>query len=298
VLWPEDGLTKRDLADYYARMATHVLRFVGGRPLSLVRAPDGIHRQLFFQRHAMKGMSAAITEVAIAGQEKPYLVVRDVAGLAGLAQIAAIELHPWAALADDVERPDYISFDLDPDPDLGFAALKEAAIELRARLEALGLPSFPKLTGGKGLHVVVPLKPRANWDEVKGFARAIATTMESEAPDRFTAVMSKKRRAGRIFVDYLRNGRTATAISCWSPRARAGAPISVPLGWTLSPRRRNYRASRSATRTPRCGWRRRGMISMPRARPSPAPCSSDSAASFPSSSERATRVRSGVHMLG
>lgn len=239
VLWPatadRPALTKGDLADYYAANAERLLAQVGGRPLSVLRAPDGIGAPTFFQRHAMPGQSPLIGSVAIQGQGKPFLRIDDAGGLLGLAQLAAVELHPWGALADAPEVPDRLVFDLDPAEGLAFEAVIDAALELRARLEALGLASFAKVTGGKGLHLTVPLATpddAVGWPEAKRFAQLVCAMMARDAPERFTATMSKKQRVGRIFLDYLRNDRLATAVAAWSPRGRAGAPVARPVAWS------------------------------------------------------------------
>ncbi len=238
LLWPEPPLSKQDLRDYYEAVASRLMPFIAERPLSLIRAPDGIGGDVFFQRHAMKGMSKLIRTVKVRGERKPYLMVTDAEALPALAQIAAVELHPWASTADHLEQPDYLTFDLDPDKDLPFAALRDAAFDLRQVLQRLGLGAFLKLTGGKGLHVVVPLRPQAEWEEAKEFAHGVAEAMASMWPDAYTTNVRKRRRRGRIFIDYLRNGRTATAIAAWSPRARDGAPLAVPVGWKLIERKR------------------------------------------------------------
>lgn len=230
-LWRKDNVTKADLAAYYARMAAPLLRFIGGRPVSIIRAPDGIEAETFFQRHHSRGTSSRIGKVKIPGDRQPYLVVQDADGLAAMAQWGAVELHPWGATARDIDHPDQIIFDLDPDGAVPFRLLKKAAFLMRHRLAALGLPSFAKLTGGKGIHVVVPLKPRIGWKEVKAFAQAIARDFAEDDPANFVAVASKAKRKGRIFIDYLRNDRSATAIACWSPRGRPGAPLAVPVTW-------------------------------------------------------------------
>ncbi len=230
-LWPAEGITKGDLAAYIDRIAPLLLPFVANRPLSLLRAPDGIDKPTFFQRHRSPGMSALVQPVNIEGTDKPYLMVKDAAGLVALAQFGAIELHPWGATMRNIEKPDVITIDLDPDEKVKFEAVVMAAQLVRQRLAALDLPTFLKSTGGKGLHVIVPLKPRADWTEVKTFARAFAESLAAEAPEAFTATMSKKLRQGKIFIDYLRNERSATAIAAYSVRARPGAPVAVPLSW-------------------------------------------------------------------
>lgn len=242
VLWPATrttpALTKADLAAHYARFAERILEHVGGRPLSILRAPDGIEAELFFQRHAMRGQSPLIASVAIEGQARPYMRIDDAAGLAALAQLSAVELHPWGSRADNPEQAERLVFDLDPAPELPFAEVAKAALDLRARLTALGLTPFPRVTGGKGLHLVVPLaadasKPSPDWDAVKQFARLVCALMERDEPARYTTNMSKRVRAGRIFLDYLRNDRLSTAIANFSPRARPGAPVAHPISWAM-----------------------------------------------------------------
>ncbi|MGK7861188.1 DNA ligase D [Falsiroseomonas sp. E2-1-a4] len=241
VLWPatddNPALTKADLAAYYARFADRILAHVAARPLSLLRAPDGITGGLFFQRHAMPGQSPLVGAVQVEGQARPYMRIDDAAGLAALAQVSAVELHPWGAKADAPAVPDRLVFDLDPDEGIPFARVLEGALELRDRLKALGLAPFARVTGGKGLHVVVPLAPpkRAGgpgWPEAKSFARLVCALMERDEPKRYTTTLAKKARKGRIFLDYLRNDRLSTAIASWSPRARPGAPVACPIPWS------------------------------------------------------------------
>ncbi len=231
LLWPDDGVTKQQLADYYAAFAAHLLPHVARRPISLIRAPDGIGGELFFQRHYGKGMPDGIKVAKVRAEKQPYVMIEDSEGLRGLAQFGVVEIHPWGAPTKNIEKPDQLIFDLDPDEGLGFPMIKRAALGMRAHLDNFGLHSFPKLTGGKGVHVVVPLIPHLKWDEAKAFTKKIAETFEHVDPANFTATMSKSKRKGRIFIDYLRNARTATAVAAWSPRARPGAPIAVPVTW-------------------------------------------------------------------
>jgi bifunctional non-homologous end joining protein LigD len=233
VLWPDGVLTKAHLAAYYVEIAPWVLAEVEGRPLTLVRCPAGQGKPCFFQKHPSGGVPEGLTTVAIRESEgkEPYFVLERAEGLVALVQMGAMELHTWGARADDVERPDRIVLDLDPDPSVPFRRVIDAARALRQRLEAAGLAAFVKTTGGKGLHVVAPLLRRYSWDQVKDVARAFAEGLVQDEPGAYISKASKAARRGKIFIDWLRNGRGATAIASYSARARPGAPVSVPLAW-------------------------------------------------------------------
>jgi bifunctional non-homologous end joining protein LigD len=233
ILYPEQGITKRELALYFEQIADWILPHVAGRPLTLVRCPEGQSKECFYQRHVTDSAAEWIRAVPIKEKGKlvNYVAVDNLQGLIALVQMGVLELHTWGSTTDHIDRPDRLIFDLDPDPEISWKPLKQAAESLRAYLSDLGLSSFVKTTGGKGLHVVVPLVPKIDWDAAKEFSKQVAQQMVRRAPDHYTATMSKAQRRGKIYIDYLRNARTATAVAAYSTRARAGAPVSVPLRW-------------------------------------------------------------------
>ena len=233
VLYPPQGITKRDLARLYETIADWILPHVKGRPLTLVRCPEGAEKGCFYMKHSGVWAPEALRRVKIQEKTKvgEYLVVDDLQGLVSLVQMGILEIHTWNAVADDIERPDRVVFDLDPDPSVGGDRVTLAAQALRERLQALSLECFVKTTGGKGLHVVVPLRPASSWDESFSFSRALSEEMEREQPQAYTTSMPKAQRRGRILIDYLRNNRGNTSVAAYSTRARPGAPLSAPITW-------------------------------------------------------------------
>lgn len=235
VIFPEAGITKGELADYHEKMSALLLSFAAGRPISLVRCPEGRAKECFFQRHGAENLGESIRTIKVSakdGKDRAYLYVDDRAGLMECIQMGTIELHGWGSKAADIERPDRLVFDLDPDEELGFEEVRKGARELKKQLSDLGLVSFPMLSGGKGIHVVVPLTPAAEWPTVSDFAQRFSQAIASLQPDRYVATMSKAKRKGRIFIDWLRNQRGSTAILPYSVRARAGAPVAAPIAWS------------------------------------------------------------------
>jgi bifunctional non-homologous end joining protein LigD len=233
LIYPELGISKRRLAEYFEGIGRWIVPHIEGRPLTLVHCPAGIASPCRYLKHAKAWGPMALRRVRIAEKTKigEYLVADDVAGVVSLAQMGIVEIHTWNSTCDDLERPNRIVWDLDPGPEVGWKAVASAARLLRDVLQTLGLRAWVKTTGGKGLHVVVPLDPSATWDRCLEFSRAVGDVMVRSDPARFTLAFRKEGRERRILIDYLRNNRTNTSISAYSPRARPGAPVSLPLGW-------------------------------------------------------------------
>jgi bifunctional non-homologous end joining protein LigD len=232
VMYPDDGITKLDVARYYESVGEWMIRFARERPLTLVRCPGGI-RDCFYQKHVEGATHAAVRKIPIFEEEAAgdYAIVETAQGLVALAQLGVLEFHTWGSRWSSLETPDRFTIDLDPDPDLPWVRVIEAALEVRGWVEELRLSAFVKTTGGKGLHVVVPIVPAGGWDEVKEFSRCVASAVAADWPGRYTLHLSKDRRKGRILLDYLRNGRGATAVEAYSTRSRTGAPVSTPIRW-------------------------------------------------------------------
>jgi len=234
VIDPDSGITKGQLADHYAAVAPIMLPWVGSRPISLVRCPHGRAKKCFFQKHDAGSFGDTVKHVGIMekdGHEEPYLYIDTADGLMTCVQMGSIEFHGWGARIEDVEKADRLVFDLDPDEGLDFEAVRKAAFHFREILQQIGLETFPMVTGGKGIHVIAPLVPKAEWPEVKDFAHRLAQAVAQSDPENFTAALPKVQRKGRIFVDYLRNQRGATAVMPYSVRARSGAPVAAPISW-------------------------------------------------------------------
>ncbi|MHA6642321.1 DNA ligase D [Mesorhizobium sp. A623] len=231
LLWPDEKISKRDLLDHYALVWPRMEKFVVNRPLALVRAPDGVDGQRFFQKHASAGMNEKIFTSKDPEDDEEILYVKDFDGIAALVQMGVVEIHIWGCMIDAIDTPDQIVFDLDPDEGVAVDKVRQAALEIRAKLEEMSLPTFVKTSGGKGYHVVVPLKPAAKWEAVKTFSHDFARAMEQAEPGRYTATLSKKARVGKIFIDYLRNGRGSTTVAPYSSRAKKGATVSMPVTW-------------------------------------------------------------------
>lgn len=235
IVFPGTSFSKGDVAGYYAAVMEWFLPEVARRPLSVIRCPDGAGAGCFFQKHHADTLGAHVASIPLkekGGGSEPYLYVDDAQGVLELVQMNALEFHPWGSRVDDPERPDRLVFDLDPAPGIGWRDLVAAAKDVRARVGKHGLESFPRLSGGKGLHVVVPIRVGPDWAEAKAFCETIADEMASEDPSRYLAHASKTDRKGRIFIDWLRNTRGATSVASWSLRARAGAPVAMPVRWS------------------------------------------------------------------
>ena len=260
VVYPGQGVTKADLVAYYAAVADRMLPYIENRPLSLLRCPQGRAKYCFFQKHDTGGFPDAMKSLMITekdGEKEDYFYIDDLAGLIAGTQMNVLEWHIWGSRNKDVEKPERIIFDIDPDEGLGFDAVRSAAVDIGKALEAWGLQSYPLVTGGKGVHVIAPLVPNAEWPEVKAFCKAFAQRLADREPDRFIATMSKAKRKGKLFIDYLRNERGSTAVAPWSSRSREGAPAAVPVSWdeletikaanqfSLADRRRTGQAARS-----------------------------------------------------
>ena len=240
LMFEEAGITKGDVARYYAEVAPFLLREIDRRPITVVRCPGGVKSDCFYQRNVGFGLGDDVHPFfwRYKGSSYKYIYVKDVKGIMEMIQMGVIEIHPWGATVDRVHTPDRMIFDLDPDPAVPFRDVKNTAMDIRRRLARRGLESFLKCTGGKGLHIVVPLAPVHRWDEVKGWASAFAHAMVEESPDRYVATITKSKRKGKILIDYFRNDYTATGIASYSLRARRGAPVAVPLEWEELPRLR------------------------------------------------------------
>jgi bifunctional non-homologous end joining protein LigD len=229
-------MTKQMLADYYWAIAEHMLPHIAYRPISLVRCPDGAAKPCFYQKHVSGMLPKDIGTVMISdkktGKPEPYITLNTREALAGLAQMSVLEIHPWGSRNEDLEHADRVIFDLDPDESLSWSAVTEAAHDVRRRLKKLALESFVKTTGGKGLHIVIGISPQHDWNTIKVFSHHFVLAMEKAAPSRYLSKMTKAARAGKIYLDYLRNERGSTSVAPYSPRSRAGGPVSMPLAWS------------------------------------------------------------------
>jgi bifunctional non-homologous end joining protein LigD len=227
---PVSGTTKQDVADYYEKVADRLLPYVAGRPLSIIRCPDGISGACFFQKHWMQGLHPSVKTVDV-GEDKEYMWIDSAEGLKALVQFGMVEIHVWGSKVDAIETPDTLVFDLDPSPDVTWKEVLRATNVVRAALEDVGLACWARVTGGKGFHIVVPIKPEVEWGPIKEFCKGVATTIEASDPARYVSTASKAKRQGRIFIDYLRNGRGSTAIASYGLRARPGMSCAVPVSW-------------------------------------------------------------------
>ncbi len=264
VLDAQSGLTKQLLAEYYEGIAPHMLRQIAGRPVSIIRCPEGSGQQCFFQRHLNKSLPKGVEGVDIrerkSGNTETFLTLSTAEALLQLAQMNVLELHPWGCRNEDIEHPDRLIFDLDPDEAIAWRTLADAALEVRDRLKGLGLKSFLKTTGGKGLHIVAPIEPEFEWPVVKDLAHAFVLEMEKDNPKLYLTKMTKAARKEKIYLDYLRNERGATAVAAFSPRARPNAYVSLPMDWSelkekAAPRLRAADFAEWKTRLRRDPWK-------------------------------------------
>ncbi|MFT4058142.1 MAG: non-homologous end-joining DNA ligase [Legionella sp.] len=232
VLYPEDNITKEDLLIYYDAVSDYMLPFISLRPLTLVRCPSH-YGECFYQRHYNKATPKALHSIEVKGEKEveQYIYLSNKEGLLSLVQMGVLEIHPWGSTIEHLEQPDILIFDLDPAPNVSWSKVVASALEVRDYLAQYHLKSFIKSTGGKGLHIVVPIKPEYDWEDIKKFTHVFVQFLEKLKPDKYLSTMTKSKRTGKIFVDYLRNQRTATAIGVYSTRARIHAPVSTPLAW-------------------------------------------------------------------
>jgi bifunctional non-homologous end joining protein LigD len=234
IVFPGQGITKAEIVAYYSAVADRILPYIADRPLSLLRCPQGRTKYCFFQKHDTGGFPDAMKSTTItegSGEVEDYFYVDDLSGIIAGTQMNVLEWHLWGAKRDNIEKPERIIFDIDPDEGLGWDDVRTAATDIRKALELVDLESFPLVSGGKGIHVIAPLTPTAEWDDVKAFCKALATMLADADPDRFVVNMSKAKRKGKMFIDYLRNERGSTAIAPYSLRSREGAPVATPVTW-------------------------------------------------------------------
>lgn len=232
IVFPDSGITKGDVAAYYLAVAERILPHLHRRPVSIIRAPEGLSGEIFFQRHALKGMTSGILLVPDPSRNHAdFIAIENLGGLMTAAQFGVLEFHGWGATLPKLASPDRVVFDLDPDPNVPFSSVRDAAIELRRLLSEIDLQTFPLVSGGKGIHVIAPLDRSQNWDTIANFASGIAQGLATADPNRYVSVAAKKKRHGKIYIDWLRNRMTATAIVPWSVRARPKAPVAVPITW-------------------------------------------------------------------
>jgi bifunctional non-homologous end joining protein LigD len=235
LVFPDPGLTKLDVVRYYEAVAGLMVQYLAQRALTVIRCPDGIGSECFFQKHVTPSVPRSVSKVRVRGADKEkdvvYPVVDTAEGLLAMVQNGAVEFHVWGSRVSAIEVPDILVFDLDPGPDVDWRRVREAARTLREELEGRGLESFLRTSGGKGVHVVVPFTSQARWPRVAAFAREVVEALVAREPDKYTATMSKAKRGGKVFIDHFRNGRGATSVTSYSLRGRPGAPVAMPIGW-------------------------------------------------------------------